>query len=263
MPLAHEGVERERRDPSAGRLVVDADRGVDRLDVVGRPDVAVRVRRVAGAPVREVEPVEARRRWRCCCRAGRRLAHRALVELHRERLRRHRRARVRVRSGFGGRLARRRVLRSLLLDHCAPQVPDVEHRTAGLLQVLLGRVFEPSRGREVRGVGDAGASASDGAGLALHRPSDRQRVKDALGATLVRAGCERHDKRSAHEREQRDDSRLVAMEELPHVRRPIVVETCGSTRACAALRTCINLPPLRPLSVAPTLVKFREDYGSD
>ena len=166
---------------------------------------------MAGAPVREVEPVEARQRWRCCCRAGRRLAHRALVELHRERLRRQRRARVRVRSGFGGRLARRRVLRSLLLDHCASKVPDVEHRTVGLLQVLLGRVFEPSRGREVRGVGDASASASDGAGLALHRPSDRQRVKDALGATLVRAGCERHDKRSAHEREQRDDSRLVAI----------------------------------------------------
>jgi hypothetical protein len=52
------GVEGERGDPGARALVVDADRGVDGLDVVGRAHVAVGVRWVPGAPVGVVQLVE-------------------------------------------------------------------------------------------------------------------------------------------------------------------------------------------------------------
>src|SRR5204862_2918572 len=58
--LAHERVEGERRDADAVGLAVDPDRSVDRLDVVLRAHVAVRVRRVAGGAVGEVEAVKVR-----------------------------------------------------------------------------------------------------------------------------------------------------------------------------------------------------------
>ena len=58
MALAHERVERERRNAHTGRLVVDADRRVDGLDVISRTDVAVGIRRMACAPVEEVEALE-------------------------------------------------------------------------------------------------------------------------------------------------------------------------------------------------------------
>ena len=62
--LAEEAVEGEGGDAAAGALVEDADRGIDRLDVVGRPDVAVRIGRPPGAPVGEVEAGEGARRRR-------------------------------------------------------------------------------------------------------------------------------------------------------------------------------------------------------
>ena len=49
----------------ATRLAIDADRGVDGLDVVVRADVADRVRRTPGAPVGEVETEEVSLRRRC------------------------------------------------------------------------------------------------------------------------------------------------------------------------------------------------------
>ena len=81
VPLAHERVERERRDAVAVRLVVDADRGVDRLDVVGRADVAVRVGRVAGAQFAKSRPAkfESGARRRGC--DGARIEHRPAESL--------------------------------------------------------------------------------------------------------------------------------------------------------------------------------------
>ena len=58
--LAHEGVDSEGCDADAGALVIDADRGVDGLDVIGWAYVTVRVGRMSCAPVGEVEAVEVR-----------------------------------------------------------------------------------------------------------------------------------------------------------------------------------------------------------
>ena len=64
MPLAHEGVERERSDPRRQSLAVDPDRDVDRLDVV-RSGRRRRSCRAGGlAPVGEVEAREVRGRGR-------------------------------------------------------------------------------------------------------------------------------------------------------------------------------------------------------
>ncbi len=61
--LAHERVERERGNLCAIGLAVDADRRVDRLDVVDRADIAVRIGWMSGTPGGKVEPGEIRQ-WR-------------------------------------------------------------------------------------------------------------------------------------------------------------------------------------------------------
>ena len=60
--LAHECVERERGNLCAIGLAVDANRRVDRLDVVDRTDIAVRIGWMSGTPGGEVESGEIRQR---------------------------------------------------------------------------------------------------------------------------------------------------------------------------------------------------------
>src|SRR5213078_3553931 len=78
-----EAVESERGHPHAVNLAKNSDRGIDGLDIVGRPHVAVGVRGMACAPVGEVQAVKAsagagrriaggrRACARRCCRPGR------------------------------------------------------------------------------------------------------------------------------------------------------------------------------------------------
>ena len=64
MPLAHEGVEREGGNSSARRLIVNSDRGIDRLDVVVRAHIADGVRRVPVAEGVKVQALEVAGRGR-------------------------------------------------------------------------------------------------------------------------------------------------------------------------------------------------------
>ena len=151
VPLAHERVERERRDAVPVRLVVDADRDVDRLDVVVRADVAVGVRRVALAPVGEVEAGEVGVGGR-----SRRGEHLAPLDHLRQ-----------LRGGAGGILellrgaaaggseARGRALRALLLGDDALQLADVEDLAVGRLQAQLTRVGALDRRGQVPADGRA------------------------------------------------------------------------------------------------------------
>ena len=64
--LAHEGIEGERRHPRAIAFPVNADGGINRLDVIHGPHVSVRVGWMSRSPGSEIQPVKVGdRRWRC------------------------------------------------------------------------------------------------------------------------------------------------------------------------------------------------------
>ena len=234
------GVERERRDAGAVRLVVDADRDVDRLDVVVRADVAVRVRRVALAPVGEVEAVEAGVRGR-----RRRGDHLALLDHLRQ-----------LRGGAGGVLeplggaaaggseAGGRALGALLLDDVALQLADVEDLAVGRLQVQLTRVGVLDRLGQVPADGLAvleGRGASS-APPAIEGCSDAARVTATWAADCVR-GRARPD--HGRDRRQHEDGRESG-------------SRAGRTVQRSGARALARRPPPRrtvidaPLSLDPT-----------
>ena len=190
--LAHEGVERERRDPGPAGLVVNPDRDVDRLDVVRRAHVSVRIRRVTLAPVREVEPLEGRAR-----RRGGRVDHLAPLDD----LRQLRSGAGRVLEPLSGAAAGEGVsggcaLRAFFLDDLALQLPDVEDLAVSRLQVQLARVGALDRLRQVPAHGRAVLERLCALSAAGHRGLQRRRARDRhLGGRRRMCGRARRDDR--------------------------------------------------------------------